>query len=254
MRLVFFGTSGAVPTGKNGNLSFAVAVEKTSILIDASGNPAQNLIRAGFDPLELDVVVLTHTHTDHIYGLPSLLHALWMLNRDKPLLIVANPATATFARELSNLFHLLQREGLFPITWKEFEDDQLPLSETLVVELFPVEHSTPTSGVRIITDNDALVYSCDTSPCKRVIEKATGTQTLIHEASGNCDLEMRLNPVGHSSARQAGEIAARAGVKILFLAHFDYRTGLKESDLEVEASESFSGRVIVPEPFKDYEI
>lgn len=60
--------------------------------------------------------------------------------------------------------------------------------------------------------------------------------------------------MGHSSARQAGEIAARAGVKILFLAHFDYRTGLKESDLEVEAAESFSGRVIVPEPFKDYEI
>ncbi len=254
MRLVFFGTSGAVPTGKNGNLSFAVAVENTSILIDASGNPVQNLLRAGFDPLELDAVILTHVHTDHIYGLPSLLHALWMLKRDKPLLIIGNPFTAAFARELSNLFGLLEREGLFSIKWEELEDGQMPLSERLVVELFPVEHSTPTSGVRIINDNAALVYSCDTSPCRRVVEKATGTQALIHEASGNCDLEMSLNPAGHSSARQAGEIAARAGVKTLFLAHFDYRTGLRESDLEVEASKSFSGRVIVPEPFKDYEI
>jgi ribonuclease Z len=108
--------------------------------------------------------------------------------------------------------------------------------------------------VRIITDNAALVYSCDTSPCRRVVEKATGIKTLIHEASGNCDLEMSLNPVGHSSARQAGEIAARAGVKTLFLAHFDYRIDLRESDLEAEASESFSGEVIVPELFKEYEI
>ena len=254
MRLVFFGTSGGVPTGKNGNLSFAVAAEKTSILIDASGNPVQNLIRAGFDPLELDVVVLTHTHTDHIYGLPSLLHALWMLKRDKPLLIIANPATAAFARELSELFRLLQREGLFPIKWEELEDGQLSLSETVVVELFGVEHSTPTSGVKIIADNTALVYSCDTSPCRRVVEKATGAQALIHEASGNCDLEMSLNAAGHSSARQAGEIAARAGVKTLFVAHFDYRTGLRESDLEAEASKSFFGKVVVPKLFKEYEI
>ena len=254
MRLVFFGTSGGVPTGKNGNLSFAVAAEKTSILIDASGNPVQNLIRAGFDPLELDVVVLTHTHTDHIYGLPSLLHALWMLKRDKSLFIIANPATAAFARELSGLFRLLQREGLFPIKWEELEDGQLPLSETVVVELFGVEHSTPTSGVKIIADNAALVYSCDTSPCRRVVEKATGAQALIHEASGNSDLEMSLNPEGHSSARQAGEIAARAGVKTLFLAHFDYRINLSESDLEAEASKSFSGKVVVPELFKEYEI
>jgi len=254
MRLVFFGTSGGVPTEKNGNLSFAVAAEKTSILIDASGNPVQNLIRAGFDPLELDVVVLTHTHTDHIYGLPSLLHALWMLKRDKPLFIIANPATAAFARELSGLFRLLQREGLFPIKWEELEDGQLPLSETLVVELFGVEHSTPTSGVKVITDNTALVYSCDTSPCRRVVEKATGAQALIHEASGNSDLEMSLNPEGHSSARQAGEIAAKAGVKTLFLAHFDYRINLSESDLEAEASEYFSGKVVVPELFKEYEI
>lgn len=254
MRLVFFGTSGGVPTGENGNLSFVVAVEKTSILIDASGNPVQNLIRAGFDPLELDVVVLTHTHTDHIYGLPSLLHALWMLKRDKPLLIIANPATAAFARTLSNLFRLLQREDLFSIKWEELEDGQLPLSETLMVELFGVEHSTPTSGVKIITDNAALVYSCDTSPCRRVVEMATGAQALIHETSGNCDLEMSLNPAGHSSARQAGEIAARAGVKTLFVAHFDYRTGLKESDLEAEASKSFFGKIVVPELFKEYEI
>lgn len=254
MKLVFFGTSGAVPTGKNGNLSFAVAVENTSILIDASGNPLQNLFRAGFDPLELDAVILTHAHTDHVYGLPSLLHALWMLKRDKSFLIIANHATAAFARELSNLFHLLEREGLFSIKWEELEDGQLPLSETLVVELFPVEHSTPTSGVKIIFDNTELVYGCDTSPCKRVIEKATGAQALIHEASGDCNLEMRLNPAGHSSARQAGEIAARAGVKILFLAHFDCRTGLKESDLEAEASQSFSGEVVVPELFKEYEI
>jgi len=254
MRSVFFGTSGAVPTGKNGNLSFAVAAGSTSILIDASGNPVQNLTRAGFDPLELDAIILTHTHTDHIYGLPSMLHALWMMKRDKPLLMIANPVTTAFARELNNLFGLLQREGLFSIKWEEIEDGQLSVSEELKVGLFPVEHSTPTSGAKITTGTAGLVYSCDTSPCRRVIEKATGTQALIHEASGNRDLEMRLNPVGHSSAGQAGEIAARAGVKTLFLAHFDYRGGLRESDLEAEALKSFSGKVIVPELFKDYEV
>lgn len=253
MKLIFFGTAGAVPNEDNGNLSFGVAAGSTSLLVDASGNPFQSLTRAGFNPSELDGVILTHIHTDHTYGLPSLLHALWMMKREKPLVMVANPFTAAFARDLGNLFGLLNRESLFTITWEEMEEGRLVLSEAVAVELFPVEHSTPTSGVKITTDTADLVYSCDTSPCRRVVEKATGAQVLIHEASGTRELEMRLNQAGHSSARQAGQIAARAGAKTLFLTHFDYRGTLRESDLEVEASRSFSGDVIVPELFKGYE-
>ena len=46
-----------------------------------------------------------------------------------------------------------------------------------------------------------MAYSCDTEPCDEVIRLSEGVDVLIHEATGES--------LGHSSARQAGEIAKK---------------------------------------------
>ena len=63
---------------------------------------------------------------------------------------------------------------------------------------------------------------------------------LIHEAAGEA--------VGHSSAKQAGEIAARAGVEVLYLVHYPTQGGNSES-LVAKAEEAFNGRVVVAQDF-----
>ena len=75
-----------------------------------------------------------------------------------------------------------------------------------------------------------VVYAIDTRPCSTVIELAQGADILIHDGMFTNDLKEEAQERGHSTARQAAEIAMEAGVERLILAHisprYDDDTGL----------------------------
>lgn len=176
------------------------------------------------------------------------------MKRKKPLNIISNQFTINKAKELCNVFSLLSKESLFSINWVNIDEGEIDIFPGVKIQLFPVLHSAPTSGVKIITSTSSLVYSSDTSPSKEVISRARGVKALIHEASGTLNLEKELNKTGHSSGRQAGEVAKKARVEFLFLCHFDFREGSVQNKVKFEAKNSFQGKVIVPELFRFYEV
>jgi ribonuclease Z len=254
LKVVFFGTAGAVQSDSDTNVCFVVYSAGYSLLVDASDSPVRNLLKAGVDPLKLDALVLTHSHTDHIYGVPSLIHNLWLMKRGKSLRIVANAHTLARAKELLELFGLPDKEGMFPMEWIDGESGVPHTTASPVLSLFPVKHSVPTSGVRIEENGAAFAYTSDTAPFDGLIESLRGCGLLIHEASGAAAREQHLNRAGHSSARQAGQTAFQTGVARLFLCHFDYAAGPLPEELRREAQGSFQGEVVVPERFKEYDI
>ncbi len=80
----------------------------------------------------------------------------------------------------------------------------------------------------------AVVYSGDTAPSDDIRRLAHRATVLIHEATVSQELEADANQWGHSSSRQAAELANSAEVATLFLTHFSAR--YKElSNLETEA-------------------
>jgi len=85
-----------------------------------------------------------------------------------------------------------------------------------------------------------VVYSGDTAPSEDVRRLAHRATVLIHEATVAQELEAEANEWGHSSARQAAELANAAEVATLFLTHFSAR--YKELEpLESEARILFPG-------------
>ena len=62
MKLVFYGTTGAIQSVDNTNVSFLVIEEGSTILVDTAGNPAQSLLKTGVHASDLDMVILTHFH------------------------------------------------------------------------------------------------------------------------------------------------------------------------------------------------
>jgi ribonuclease Z len=254
MKIIFYGTTGAVPTKENTNVSFSVIAGECSILVDASGNPAHQLMKADINPVNLDILILTHAHPDHIYAFPSLIHNLGLMKREKVLHIITNPPTATKAKQLCEVFSLFTEEELFPVEWSTLEEGVVDILPGVAIKLFPVKHSISNSGVKITTAAASLVYSSDTAPSERVIQEANGAKALIHEASGSGPHEKNLNGVGHSSARQAGEVAEKAGVDVLYLCHFDARQAISLNTLQDEAQKVFTGKVVIPELFTSYEV
>jgi ribonuclease Z len=90
-----------------------------------------------------------------------------------------------------------------------------------------------------------LVYTGDTRPVDAVVEAARDADLLIHDATFADDERDRARHTGHSTAREAGQVAARAGVRRLALTHLSSRYAGGWERLEREASETFDGECFV---------
>ena len=95
-----------------------------------------------------------------------------------------------------------------------------------------------------------IVYTGDSAPAEDVEKFAQNADVLIHEASVDSSLEEKANRYGHSSARQAAEIAKKANVRYLFLFHISPRYR-KPKVLEAEARKIFPNSK-VPDDLEEF--
>ncbi len=103
------------------------------------------------------------------------------------------------------------------------------------------------AGIRV---GRKIVYTGDTAPMDEMVDFAREADVLIHEATADAELEEKANEYGHSSARQAAEIARRARVLNLILVHISPRYK-DPSKIEKEAGEIFP-RVWVPRDLDEF--
>ena len=92
-----------------------------------------------------------------------------------------------------------------------------------------------------------VVFSGDTRPCDAVIAAAASADLLVHEATfAEADRERALE-TSHSTALEAGRVAAEAGVARLILTHLSSRYDTTPHVLRDEAARAFAGPIDVAE-------
>ena len=143
--------------------------------------------------------------------------------------------------------------GLEPFT--VFEDDLVHVTATLVVHP-PV---APAFAFRVDTEHGSVTISGDTAPSSNLVRLAAGTDLLLHEAidmgwaeaayrdvdAATREATLEHHRKSHTTPRQAGQIAAAADVGTLALHHLV--PGNADECIWREATETFSGPVLVPE-------
>jgi len=257
MHFVFLGSSAAIPSRSRDTTSLAFVSDDSVILVDCGGSPVQKLLAAALDPARLTHVIITHTHPDHAYGLPSLIQNLLLLKRTAPLQLYCRVEHAATLDRLLELFGLwtrltfrLEIRGVEPR-----EGEELLRTPSFTVTASPNAHGTmPNLAIRVDVPEKkrAVVYSSDTEPCEAVSRLARGAQILIHEATFP---ERDRGKFGaHSTAADAGRIAAQAGVQRLILTHIDALYHGELPALAAEARRHFTGSVEIAEEFRPYEI
>jgi ribonuclease Z len=215
---IVLGTAASVPDADHDTVGYVLRGAGWAVLIECGGSPLYKLARLGIDRDDLEAVVLTHGHADHIYGLPMLVQGLWLGGREAPLPIYGPAQTLDRARQLLELFDLAEREDMFEIQWR-----QIPLRANrsvlslhgIEITASPVLHGSEDAvALRLdsLATSRSIVYSSDTEPAPELARLAAGADLLIHEAAG-------ASP-GHSSPAQAAEVAREAGVERLVLTHY----------------------------------
>ena len=123
-----------------------------------------------------------------------------------------------------------------PLWGKVHKGEPITLEDGRVIE--PHVLVGPTRAGR------TLVVTGDTRPTDATIDAARGADLLVHEATFAEEEAARAVETGHSTAREAATVAAKAGVKKLVLTHLSARYTRDTSDLEREARAVFPDTVI----------
>ena len=118
-----------------------------------------------------------------------------------------------------------------PLWGKIHKGEAVTLDDGRVVE--------PSTLVGPTRTGRRVVLTGDTRPCGATIEMAQGADLLVHESTFGDEEAERAVETGHSTAREAAQVAAGAGVRRLVLTHFSARYSRDPSDLDREAREVF---------------
>ena len=239
-----------------------------AVLVDCGSGVTQRLLAAGLSGRELDAVLLTHLHSDHLVDLFQLILSSWHQGRDRPQRVFGPPGTRAYVDGLMALWRpeLEQRiahERRPSTAALEVEVTEIGPSEVLTLgelraEAFEVDHRPVRHAFGFIfrTPEARLVLSGDTRACAAVVEAARGADLLVHEVfvhrelpvvAGVRSAETVANVASyHTLSSEVGKVAAEAGVGCLALTHF-VPPGCDRKALLAEVVADFAGPVVLGE-------
>jgi ribonuclease BN (tRNA processing enzyme) len=252
LRVTVLGAGPSCPNPGGACAGYLFEKGETKLLLDC-GPGVLGQLQKYVPYRQLSAVVITHLHPDHFFDLVPFRYGLKYgpyegEPRRVPLYL---PPEGT--ETLLAVIHPLDPSPTFFSELFQVEEfdpaEKLPLGD-LTLRFAPVHHYVPTFAVAVERRGSA-VFSSDTGPCDELVALAQGADLFLCEAT----LPRRegwSEDWGHLSAREAGEMAHRAGVKRLVLTHtWD---GFDEAHLIEEARTVFGGPVEVAVEGAVYEV
>lgn len=218
------------------------------VLLDCGNGVLAHLARVA-DPLSLDAVFVTHQHSDHFADVFAL-QALLRYAPSGP----ADPMPLYVPDGLMDRMKCLQSDRGAAEMDAAFRTHVLEAGNAVAVKglsVMPVqvEHSQPTYALRVAAEGALLVYTADAAPTDDVVAAAKGADLMLAEATLP---EQYAGRAPHLTAREAGELARRAGAKRLVLTHIWPTNDRVET--QRYASESFGEPVHVASEFDTFEV
>ena len=243
--LALLGTKGgpAIRPGSAMPTSSLLTLGGRRIVVDCGLGVTRALVDRGMELKDLDLVFVTHLHSDHYLELGPLLHTAWTAG-------LATPVTVHGPAGLERYWkHFLEsmradvelriadegRPDLAALTrFRILDDGEVPVDGELEVRAMRNVHPplVDTFALSFRYRNVHVVVSGDTAPLPALADFARGADLLVHEAMLDAALPALVARVGngderlmthlrrsHAPAHEAAALAAGAGVAALALNH-----------------------------------
>lgn len=218
------GSAGMFQTPERAASGYLLTLGEHHLWLDAGSGTWRRLLEH-IDYADIDGVMLTHRHPDHVTDLFQAYHArLFGPRRDLPVIPLWAPietidVVREFAPEIERAFELRDVRAGGALEWNG-----------TTFRFTAMAHPPETVGVRVERDGAALAYSADTGRDADFSELAQDAGVFICEATyQDSDEEWE----GHLRASSAAEIAGDRSVGRLLLTHLP-----PERDLELSVAEA----------------
>ncbi|THD36140.1 MAG: MBL fold metallo-hydrolase [Sphingomonas sp.] len=242
VRVVLLGTKGGpTPSPYRAAPATLIQVGGKAWVVDCGNGVANQLAKAGVALDTLSRLFVTHNHSDHIADVGTLIELAWSSGLKTPVTVHGPPPIKAIVRD--------QLAALsYDVAARIREEGRIPLAPLVDVEeratggvvvrdggttvtscLVDHESVKPAFAYRFDTPGRSIVISGDTHYSENLVALAKGADLLIHEAiyapaipqmaGENASTLVNHLRRSHTSAEDAGRVAARAGVKKLVLSH-----------------------------------
>ena len=271
-RLILLGTGGGPRPRKNSDASSqAIIIDGVVYVVDCGDGVATQLVKAGLDLSTIRNVFITHHHSDHNADYGNLLLLGWTAGLKTRVDTWGPPPIVKITR-------LFLEMNAVDIKTRIIDEGRIPLDplihphnilsggaimkdDRVTVRCTIVDHGLlkPALAYRFDSADRSIVISGDTVHSDALVKLAKGADVLVHEAmyipaidklAARVPQADRLRQhllTSHTSAEDAGRVAAAAGVKTLVLSHFvppDDPTITDQIWLDA-ARKHFDGEIIV---------
>lgn len=240
---------------------------RAAFLIDCGSGTTQRLLGAGSAGRDLDGVLLTHLHSDHLVDLYQLIVSSWHQGRDRPQIVYGPKGTKAFVEGTmavwsAELAQRIAHEKRASTRALETVVHEIGTGEVLTqgglrVRAVEVAHQPVKQAFGFVFEADGrkAVFSGDTAYCPALIAAAQEADVLVHEcfihremkpAPGRTAEGMKNVASYHTLSSEVGKVAREARAKCLVLNHF-VPIRFDKSALLAEVRRDYDGPVVVGE-------
>ncbi|MGL4974541.1 MAG: MBL fold metallo-hydrolase, partial [Bosea sp. (in: a-proteobacteria)] len=193
LTFTFLGTGAPPVSLRRAGPSHLVEGEGRKVLIDCGSGVTQRLVSAGHKGAEIDALIVTHEHSDHLVDFYQLVISSWHQGRAKPWRVLApRPALLNMQgqyeafrreRELRIAFESRPSAVGLEVQFEELQPGPVSGLGALSVEAFEVDHApvAPAFGLKFSHDGSTLVFSGDTRMTPSLEQAARGVDLLVSE-------------------------------------------------------------------------
>jgi ribonuclease BN (tRNA processing enzyme) len=184
MKLHILGCGDAFGSGGRNQSGYLVEAADRLFLLDCGPTTLLAMKRAGFDPLALDAIFISHLHGDHFGGIPFLfIEYLYQHPRSRPLAIAGPAGTDERVRDLFRVMY--SAKDLPPIEFHLLEPEKSSLIAGIESFCFRVPHqvSDVSLALKIRCDRKQILFSGDSAWTERFIDETPGVDLFLCECT-----------------------------------------------------------------------